>query len=203
MVTNELTWFLGVALLLGGAIHAIASIPHLNNSDPQSLKSPLWTTLQVAFALSFLLIGLGILGVQARQGEQTGWLGLVGVALASVGALLTVTTSFMWGLVAPYLARQQTGQRPPNELLGPTGPIPAIFRLLLAYIVLMLPGLVLTAILTIRAGALPAAAGWLLLVGVIIAQPGNVVGRLAWLRNVGGVLMGAGLAWLGVALLSG
>lgn len=56
---------------------------------------------------------------------------------------------------------------------------------------------------TIFAGVFPALAGGLVLIGIIVSQPGNMVARLAVLRNVGGVLFGAGLAWLGLALLSG
>jgi hypothetical protein len=193
----------GVALLLGGTIHALASFFHLNNGDPGSVKSSLWTPLQVAFAVSFLLMGVGVLGVQLRQDDQAGWLGLIGVVLASLGSLLTSTTSFMWAFVAPYLVRQAPTPRAPNDLLGPKGAIPAIFNLLLTYIFILLPGFILTALATILAGILPAFAGWLVLIGIIVSQPGNMVARLAVLRNVGGVLFGAGLAWLGWALLSG
>ena len=203
MATQNIIVICGLALLLGGAIHAIASIPHLNNSDPSSLKSRLWTPLQISFAISFLLIGVGVLGLHLRQGEQAGWLSLIGVVLASFGSLLTVTTSFMWGLVAPYLARQETTPRPPNELLGPQGAIPGIFKLLLMYIFILLPGFVVASIAIIRGGVLPSLAGWLILVGIVISQPGNMVSRLAVLRNIGGVLFGLGLAWLGFVLITG
>ena len=203
MATQNLIVVCGVALLLGGALHAIASIPHLNNSDPNSINSRLWTPLQISFALSFLLMGVGVLGVHLRQGEQTGWFGLIGVVLASFGSLLTVTTSFMWGFVAPYLARQETTPRAPNDLLGPKGAIPGIFNLLLTYIFILLPGFILTGIVTISAGVLPAWAGGLILVGIVVSQPGNMVARLAILRNIGGVLFGIGLTWLGFALISG
>jgi len=203
MAAQNLIVVCGVALLLGGTIHAIASIPHLNNSDPNSIKSRLWIPLQLAFALSFLLMGMGVLGLHLRQGEQAGWLSLIGVVLASLGSLLTVTTSFMWGLVAPYLATQQTTPRAPNDLLGPQGAIPGIFNLLLTYIFILLPGFILTGIATINAGVLPPLAGWLVLVGIVISQPGNMVSRLAFTRNIGGVLFGLGLAWLGFALISG
>lgn len=203
MALQNLIVVCGVALLLGGVIHAIASIPHLNNSDPDSIKHRLWTPLQIGFALSFLLMGVGVLGVYLRQGEETGWVGLLGVIMASFGALLTVTTSFMWGMVAPYLARQEVTPRAPNDLLGPTGAIPDIFKLLLTYIFLLLPGFILTGIVTINAEVLPALAGWLILGGIVVSQPGNMVSRLAILRNIGGVLFGIGLAWLGFALIWG
>jgi len=203
MATQNLIFLCGVALLLGGVIHAIASIPHLNNSDPNSINSRLWTPLQISFALSFLLIGVGVLGVHLRQGDQAGWLGLIGVGLASFGSLLTVTTSFMWGFVAPYLARQEATPRAPNDLLGPKGAIPGIFNLLLTYIFILLPGFIVTGIVTISAGVLPSLAGWLVLIGIVVSQPGNMVARFAILRNVGGVLFGIGLAWLGLALISG
>ena len=203
MAAPNLIFICGISLLLGGVIHAIASIPHLNNSDPNSIKSRLWGPLQTAFALSFLMMGVGILGVHLRQAEQAGWLGLIGVVLASFGSLLTVTTSFMWGLVAPYLARQEVTPRAPNDLLGPQGAIPGIFKLLLTYILILLPGFILTGIAVIRAGVLPPFAGWLVLIGIVVSQPGNMVSRLALFRNIGGVLFGAGLAWLGLALITG
>jgi len=203
MATQDLIVLCGVALSLGGVIHAIASIPHLNNSDPNSINNRLWTPLQVSFALSFLLMGVGVLGVHLRQGDQAGWLGLIGVGLASFGSLLTVTTSFMWGFVAPYLAHQAATPRAPNELLGPKGAIPGVFQLLLTYIFILLPGFILTGVVTISAGVLPVWAGWLILVGIVVSQPGNMVSRLAILRNIGGVLFGIGLTWLGFALISG
>jgi hypothetical protein len=203
MATPNLMVIFGIALLLGGAIHAITSIPHLNNGDPNSIKSRLWGPLQIWFAISFLLMGVGILGVHLRQAEQAGWLGLIGVLLASFGALLTVTTSFMWGLVAPYLARHETTPRAPSDLLGPQGAIPGIFKLLLTYIFILLPGFILTGIAIIRAGVFPPLAGWLVLIGIAVSQPGNMVSRLAILRNIGGALLGVGLAWLGLALIRG
>ena len=203
MEAPNLILICGIALLIGGALHGIASIPHLNNSNPNSIKSRLWGPLQTAFALSFLMMGVGVLGVHLRQAEQSGWLGLIGVLLASFGSLLTVTTSFMWGLIAPYLARQEATPRAPNDLLGPKGAIPGIFKLLLTYVFILLPGFILTGIAIIRAGVFPTFAGWLVLIGIVISQPGSTVSRLAALRNVGGVLFGAGLAWLGLALIMG
>jgi hypothetical protein len=201
MAAQNLIVLCGVALLLGGAIHAIASVPHLNNSDPNSINNRLWTALQVSFALSFLLIGVGVLGVHLRQGDQAGWLGLIGVVLASFGSLLTVTTSFIWAFLAPYLARQEATPRPPNELLGPKGAIPGVFKLLLTYIFILLPGFILTGIATIRAGVFSPLAGWLILLGIVVSQPGNMAARVTILRNIGGVLFGLGLAWLGYALI--
>lgn len=78
MATQSVIVLCGIALLLGGAIHALASFFHLNNGDPSSVKSRLWTPLQVAFAVSFLLIGIGVLGLQLRQGNQAGWPGTKG-----------------------------------------------------------------------------------------------------------------------------
>jgi len=63
--------------------------------------------------------------------------------------------------------------------------------------------MVVCGIATISAGVLPSLAGWLVLIGIVVSQPGNMVARLAMLRNVGGVLFGVGLAWLGLALISG
>jgi hypothetical protein len=203
MANQSVTVLCGIALLLGGTIHALASLFHLNNGDPGSVKNRLWTPLQITFAISFLLMGVGVLGLQLRQGDRAGWLGLLGVGLASLGSLLTTTTSFMWAFVAPYLARQEPTPRAPNDLLGPKGAIPGVFQLLLTYIFILLPGFILTALTTILAGELPALAGWLVLIGIIVSQPGNMVARLAILRNVGGVLFGTGLAWLGWTLLSG
>ena len=203
MATQTFLLISGLALTLGGAIQAIASIAHLNNQDPNAVKSNMWVPLQVAFGFAYLFIGFGLGGVYLRQGEQSGIIGLVGFILALLGSLLTMPTSFMWAFVAPYLAKQDSYSKAPIDLLGANGQIPGIFKLLLAYIFLLMPGFILLGIATIRAGVFPSLAGWLILVGIIISQPGNMVAKLAFLRNVGGVLFGAGLTWLGIVLVSG
>jgi len=203
MATQSFLVISGIALTLGGALQALASPAHLSNRDPNSVKSNMWVPVAITLGCSYLFISIGISGVYLRQGEQTGIIGLIGFILALLGSLLALPISFITAFVIPYVAKQESYSKTPLDLLGAKGPIPGIFNLLLGYIFLLMPGFVLFGIATIRAGVFPPLAGWLVLFGIVISQSGNMVLKLTFLRNVGGVLFGLGLAWHGVVLLLG
>src|SRR5439155_26433820 len=68
----------------------------------------------------------------------------------------------------------------------------------------LMPGYLLRGLATCRAGVLPRAGALLLMVGVVFAiAPPPPVGPFPWIGLVlGGVLFGAGAAWLGYSLWS-
>jgi len=202
MQTNNLIRWSGLSLLVGGLLYAINGFFHLNNNDPQVTFSPLWLPIQIIITIFYLLDIFGLIGLHSYQKDKAGLLGLIGVVLAIIGSALTFIASIGFAFVIPAVTAQQAAPQSPTELISSTGQLAWIGTLVLAWIFAFLPGHIVTGISTIRAGVLPRWASVLVVVGMILVFIGAASAPLFWLRNIGGVLSGAGLAWLGFALLS-
>jgi hypothetical protein len=136
-----------------------------------SLATPWVATL---FLSGALLTVLALPGIYARQAHAAGWVGLAGHALLVIGWVLILVSAAI-----PLLIPTVRGM--------PDTPAAALLALVL------LLGLVLTAIATLRAGVYPKWAGFLLLAGGI-AFPFALFGDM--LPTVGSVSLGA---WFGIA----
>jgi hypothetical protein len=202
MQTNNLIRWSGLALLVGGLLYAINGFFHLNNNDPQVTFSPLWLPIQIIITIFYLLDILGLIGLHSYQKDKAGLLGVIGVVLAIIGSALTFIASIGFAFVIPAVTAQQAAPQSPSELISSTGQLAWIGILVLAWIFAFIPGHILIGISTIRAGVLPRWAGVLVVAGMISVFIGAASAPLFWLRNIGGVFSGAGLAWLGFALFS-
>jgi hypothetical protein len=188
--------------MLGGVLYTINGFFHLDNNDPQSPFNPLWLPIQIIITLFYVLDALGLIGLHLRQRDKAGRLSLIGVVLAVIGSAVTFVTSLGFAFAIPATAAQQANPQSPTDLIGSAGPLAWIGMLLLAWIFAFIPGHIVTGIAIIRAGILPRWAGILVSVGMILIFLGAAAAPLFWLRNIGGVLSGVGLAWLGYALWS-
>ena len=201
-MTNLIQWS-GVALFLGGALWAITSIFHPNNYDPNATGSRFWKPAIGGQAWSYLLLVLGLVGLHIQQAETAGVLGLVGFILALFGSALTFATNLNMAYLLPPLNAQQPTPRTVTELVGPSGPLRWLSLLTATYLITFVPGYILMGIAVVNAGVLPAWAGWLLIIGMVVSNVGAFFRPIFILRNIGGVVFGVGLAWLGIALLAG
>jgi len=202
MQSKSLIRWCGLALLVGGVLYAINGLFHLDNNNPQSVFSPLWLPLQLVITTFYALSVLGLIGLHLRQKDKAGRLGLIGIVLAVIGSAVTFITSLGFAFAIPAVAAQQAEPQPPVELIGSSGPLAWIGVLVLVFIFAFVPGYILTGIATARAGVLPRWAGILLSLGMIVLFVGEAAPSVVFLRNVGGVVTGVGLAWLGYALWS-
>ena len=193
----------GAALVLAGALWALTSVIHPNNCDPKATASRYWTAALCGHALSFLLLVLGLVGLHVRQADAAGLLGLAGFILALLGSALTFAVDVNMAFLLPDLNARQPTPRPVTDLVGPSGPLRWLSLLTATHVIVFVPGAVLTGIAVIRAGVFPAAAGWLLIAGMVVSNIGGFVGSLFLLRRIGGVIFGAALAWLGLVLAAG
>jgi hypothetical protein len=191
----------GLALLLGGVIWAITSILHPNNFDPRATTSRYWKPALGGQAISYLLLVPGVVGLHLAQADTTGLLGLIGFVLAIFGAALTFATNLNMTYLLPPLNTQQTTPKTVTELVGPSGPLKWLSVLTCLYLITFLPGFILMGVAVVNAGLLPALAGWLLIIGMVVSNVGAVFKPIFILRNIGGVVFGIGLAWLGLALM--
>jgi hypothetical protein len=193
----------GVALVIAGILWAVTSAVHPNNGDPNATRSRLWAPVLGGHALSFLLLVLGFVGLHVRQAESAGVIGLIGFILALLGSALTFAIDVNMAFLLPPLNAQQPVPLPVTGLVGPSGPLRWLSLLTMTHVIFFVPGGLLTGIAVVRAGVLPAWAGWLLVIGTVVSNAGAFYGPLFILRKIGGVLFGGGLAWLGAALLAG
>jgi len=167
----------------------------------------LWVPSHVLGGIASLLIALGLVGLYLRQSEVVGAPGFIGFVLAFVGATLSAgALIFLSAVVVPFLAFGGM-----DSLVDPHGPLMASSATQLA---LGLPalslviGVLILAIVTLRARVLPQRGGWLIIFTLPLAVVGSVVVIIIGtsfqgvIQSVVGVLLGLGLVAWGWALWS-
>jgi hypothetical protein len=184
--------------LLVGAIGAIlASLLIFLIPGPEGPTGIGSIATNVVFVLSGLFLLVGLPALYRAQAKQIGILGLAGVVLLWVAAvLLFLVLSFVQILdvAAPGSIPHPGGEGPP-----PLAIIPLILGVVLTVI-----GGVIVGITTIRAHVLRTSIGWVILISSVLLLLSAPVGG----RGLLGVILTstclglfyAGLAWAGVAL---
>ena len=170
-----------------------------------SVTTATWAIVHYATLGMVVLFLFGISGIYARQAEETGWLGLAGVAVLSLGLLLTGALVFVEAFVEPVLAPSAPVfvegllgmiAGTPSEV--DLGALPALWS---ASGALFVGGSLLFGVATLRAGILPRWASALLAFG--LPAFGIVVALVPVdIHRVAATPIGLGLAWLGYALWS-
>ena len=163
-----------------------------------SNRNWLWiNTLGVLGALAGLLGQAGILVIQA---PNTSWYASIGFYIAVAGTTLLVGTMLWETVLWPILYRYD------ESLFDFQGPIYSSRIFLGFFIVSGLifgAGYVLVGIGIVQAGVLPRMAGIMLAIGAPTFGLGAMFGKYqVYVRSVGVTLMGAGLIWLGLAMVS-
>ena len=182
--------------LLVGAIGAIlASVLIFLLPGPDGLGGPGSIPTNVVFVISGVFLLVGLPALYRAQAKQIGVLGLVGVVLLLVAAvLLFLVLSFVQILdvAVPGSIPHPGGEGPP-----PLAIIPLILGVVLTVI-----GGVMVGITTIRAHVLAAAIGWIIFVSPVLlllrVPLGGLLGVI--LTSTCLALFYAGLAWAGATL---
>ena len=199
---NLIRWA-GVSAMGAGILYiAIQPIHPLDVLS--SVTTPRWTIVHsVSIVMDFLAL-LGLTGLYARQVEKSGWLGLAGYLLFSLFWALNVGLHFIEAFISPLLAT--VAPTVVEGLLGlATGHTTALNLGTLATIPMLafaayLPGGLLFAIATLRAGILPRWAAGLLAGGVALPLLGALLQVPHPYDRIFAVPVGVALAWLGYAL---
>lgn len=190
----------GLALLLGAALFIIGlALAFVFKAD-----TPFGLAMAGVWTSGLVLLLLGLPGIVARQTSRAGWLGFVGFLLTFSGAFLIASYNAVTILtINPWL----DVHAPKVENQGLYFANPALTVYNSVAISLLLIGVVLLGIATMRARVFPQWAGLLLIASVVVALVGlvgsivsSIVGNIA--GPVAGVLVLLGLGWIGYALLT-
>ncbi len=161
MKTSNLIRCSGLALIVGGIIGVLSLVIHPLNENAPTITSSLWVPAHFLAFVSSMLFIFGLIGLYARQAEETGRLGLIGFALTLVG-VVALGMELLWieVIIYPFLVA--------NE--------PALFyslRSTPAYLVpiglsflLFLGGSVTFGVAMVRAAVLPRWGVWLVILAV-------------------------------------
>ena len=198
--------------MLGGVLFPLAALIHPNGEDLAAVNMPNWVPAHLLGLVSVTLIHLGLIGLYARQVEETGRLGLVGFVLAFVGGAFASTTQYVTSTVIPLIAAQAPALF--DQAMTPPPFAPPVF--VLGFVL----GHVLFGLATMRAGVLPHWSGLLVIIGIVLFFLGEVsflaqrlavpalqqvfelIRRLRVIVLFGDVAFGLGLVWMGYALWS-
>jgi steroid delta-isomerase-like uncharacterized protein len=182
-----------VLLLVDVAARALAPADTMVPGRLAGLPPEVW---QLPGMAGTVLALFGVLAVYARQAERAGRLGFAGFVLVVVGlAVGAVYTTIYSGLYVPWLAQQLPGDI--DAVLAAPPSAGMIVRGILVQAAGLGLGAILLGVATVRARVLPAAGGWLLIVGAVLAAVSEVTLVLRGLSFVG---FAAAFIVLGVAL---
>jgi hypothetical protein len=135
----------GISMLLGGVLGTVAVALH-----PANMTDAVNIPVHLALYTAVMLVALGLPGFYARQAERAGVLGLIGTAALFLGLVFADPIhSVLEFTVIPVLASNPAA-RPILD-----GPPPGLMEPLMVAIPVLLIGLVLLAIASLRAGIFP------------------------------------------------
>src|SRR6266581_8972521 len=84
--SNLIRWS-GLALMIGGILGAVSLVIHPLSETASDVASSLWVPAHLLGFVSTIPLIFGLIGLYARQAEETGRLGLLGFALTLIGAI--------------------------------------------------------------------------------------------------------------------
>lgn len=135
----------GIALILGGLLGTTAVALHpSNNIDPANIP------VHLALYTAVMLVGLGLPGLYARQARQAGLTGLIGTIVVFFGLVFADPIHSVAEFTVVPLLASDPATRP---LLA--GPPPGLMGPLMIAIPVLLIGLLVMAVGSMRAGILP------------------------------------------------
>jgi hypothetical protein len=171
----------GLSLLLGGLLSILYLFIHPEGSGLAYYEDPMTAPSHLVGFVAVLMVLLGLPGLYARQAQRAGILGLAGMLLVFFGlAILDGTHNIIDSTVTPALATVPDA----GPLLAERGSLEeAIQSGMLGTLVgaggpMLLLGLILLGIATIRANVLPRWTGALLIIAAPITPLGFLVPSL-------------------------
>src|SRR6266566_5224829 len=87
MKTSNLIRWSGPALMIGGILGVVGLVIHPLSETASDVASSRWVPAHLLGFVSTIPLIFGLIGLYARQAEETGRLGLLGFALTLIGAV--------------------------------------------------------------------------------------------------------------------
>jgi len=87
MKTSNLIRWSGPALMMGGILGVVGLVIHPLSETASDVTSSRWVPAHLLGFVSTIPLIFGLIGLYARQAEETGRLGLLGFALTLIGAI--------------------------------------------------------------------------------------------------------------------
>jgi hypothetical protein len=159
-----------------------------------------WLVLQMLILIAYLLGLVGLVGLYARQAQKAGILGLIAFLLTFLGLALKYGWQWLETFIFPMLAQttprlldhpEQYPDLPTLQVLGVEDPISLL---------LLLVGVLLFGVASLRARVFPRWAALLVLVGAVLDLVMTFVGVDF---PFAAAVAGPGLAWMGYVVWSG
>lgn len=189
----------GAALIAGGALVAAFVLVHPQGEfTPAVMASGI---AQVAHSLHFLgatFAAFGLVGVLLRLVERGGKLALSGAILSFFGTVWFAGLGLLSFAGLPFIAQHDPALVAANGSFWNEPPNPVFLAGLAAFVV----GHLALGVALLRGIGLPRWSGLPLIVGAIVSALPPVVVPTVLVLTAGGVLLGAGWAWIGWALWS-
>ena len=190
----------GLSLRIAGfctALFWILAVPIGSFVGAGATRHPLWIPGQLMHVGGALFTIFGLIGLYAAERRRAGQLGLVGFALAVVGAALFLADGLIALIVFPAVAERAPELLAPEGALN-QGSVLAAFILIAATTMI---GYVVFGVGTLRAGVFPRTAVILWIAGAVLFNlPPGPVPMLV--LATGGVLWGISAVWLGGMLVN-
>jgi hypothetical protein len=196
MKSTSLTCWSGLSLLVAGIANAafwLMVIPIGTFAGAQASLHVLWLPSQVLHVLAGLLALFGLVGLYTRYAEKIGWPGLISFAISLFGTGFYLADGVIALMVFPIAARQAPGMVAADGALN-LSPIYIVFA------VVFMVGYILLGSGFLLRKLYPRLAVALFILGAILMNLPPVLPMIILIT--GGVLWGAGVAWLGIVLWS-
>jgi hypothetical protein len=201
--TAALMRLAGLSAMLAGLCFLVIGMFHPVNVI-SSVTTTTWANVHIfATALGFFGL-LGLVGLYARQVEETGWLGLAGFLLFGAWMTLVGGMSFVEAFILPRLTTEFPAYV--TGIMGMFSSVPtpvdlgALPTLWLIQTPLYILGPLLFGIATFRARVLPRWAGALLVLGTVLIPVGAVIPPAMQPKIM--IPAALAMAWMGYALFS-
>ena len=195
--TRTLVRWSGLALIAGGVGIALFVLIH-----PQSeFNAEVMRGGQAILAHNFHFLGaaltvFGLGGLLVYELDRADRFAATATVVAFFGSIWFAGLGLLSFAALPFIASHDPALIAPDGPFWTEGPQP-LFLLGLASFVI---GYVALGIAVLRDGTLPRWSGVPLIVGALLVSPPPVVVPTVLILTAGGVLLGAGLAWLGYGL---
>ena len=199
MSSSRLIRLGGLAAMVGFALFAVVAVAFVfafpEDVAPSVLAaSNTWLALHVLIVVAYLLCLLGLVGLYARQAERAGILGLIAFLLTFLGIAPRFGWEWIETLVFPTLA-----QAAPRLLDQPVPTANVLGIVEVSTVLLLLVGVLLFGVASLRAGVLPRWAAVLVILGAVVDLISIFVGvDFPFTAAVAG----PALAWMGYTVWS-
>src|SRR5215472_11604541 len=198
MSLSTLLRWSGLVALVGFPLLAVVSVAFVfafPEAQSVTVTSNTWLVLNVLILMAYLLCQVGLIGLYARQAEKAGILGLVAFLLT----FFCIAPRFAWYWIETFIFPILAQAAP--RLLDNQEPVPPALNVFGAVdqisVLLLIVGVLLFGVASLRARVLPRWAAVLVLVGAVLDLVMTFVGVDF---PFAAVVAGAGLAWMGYAV---